>query len=406
MKDDDPKPGVVIDVMPEKEGADAATAEQALPDAADDRQQGGGMLAVVVAVVTLLVASAGGYLGYREVDRVGGELAELRQQLGNVENRHADMWQSIDLAVSSVEEQRSQLDMQREVLAQQRLAADEARAAFQRQEQILADERVHLQEREGELRAAVADVHQRVGRSGNQWIIAETEYLMRVAAHRLALARDVVTAQAALELADQRLRDTLDPGWAGVREQIAREVAALSAYQGPDHSGLSARLAALSAQVPALKPARVTIGAKSVKATDEPEETDGRSWDTLFSDLWAGFKDTVRIRERDQPVQAMLSPEHEFFLYENLKLHLAAARLGLARADQALFRENLVAAADWVRQYFDPDAGGAMTLLTALDELQALDIRPALPDISKSLRALRARKQLMVGVLPGTATSR
>ena len=51
-------------------------------------------------------------------------------------------------------------------------------------------------------------------------MVAETEYLLRIAGHRLNLARDTRAALAAMELADQRLRDTLDPGWAGVREQI------------------------------------------------------------------------------------------------------------------------------------------------------------------------------------------
>ena len=405
MTDDDPKPGVVIDVTPEQEGADQADARQFMADSTGDKRHRGFLLAGIVAVVALLVTVAGVFFGYREIDSLADQLAAAQQQLDGVESRHADMWQAVDRAVAAVDEQRNQLDMQREILSRQQLAADESRVAFRRQEQILADERVRLQEREGELRAAVADVHQRVGRSGNQWMIAETEYLMRVAGHRLELERDIGTARAALELADQRLRDTLDPGWAGVREQIAREMAALSAFQGPDYSGLSARLAALGEQVSALQPARATAGA-GARTPGEPErQARERSWDTLFSDLWAGFKDTVRIRERDQPVQAMLAPEHEFFLYENLKLHLAAARLGLARADQALFSDNLASAADWVRDHFDADEGGAATLLATLDELRAVDVRPALPDISKSLRALRARRQLMVGVIPETAAS-
>ena len=117
---------------------------------------------------------------------------------------------------------------------------DEARANFQRQEQQLAEENVNLQEREAELRAAVADVHRRVGRSGTQWMIAEAEYLLRIANDRLILARDTNSARVALGLADQRLRDTKDPGWAGVREQIARDIARLSAFEAPDSAGISA----------------------------------------------------------------------------------------------------------------------------------------------------------------------
>ena len=123
-----------------------------------------------------------------------------------------------------------------------------------------------------------------------------------------------------------------------MRAQIARDIAKLSAFEAPDAAGLSARLSALIEQIPQLKIARATIGPERTLPKRIAREPGERSWDTLLDDLWSGFKDSVRIRERDQPVQAMLAPEHQFFLYENLKLHLEAARLGIARNDQALFR--------------------------------------------------------------------
>ena len=230
--------------------------------------------------------------------------------------------------------------------------------------------------------------------------LAFPEYLLRIASHRLTLARDIDTARVALELADQRLRDTKDPGWAGVREQIARDIARLSTFEAPDSAGLSARLSALTEQIPQLKIANATIGPERTlpeRAAPAPGE---RSWQTLVDDLWAGFKDSVRIRERDKPVQAMLAPEHQFFLYENLKLHLEAARLGLARSDQALFRDNLAIAADWLARYFEPGNGTATALGKALEEMLKIDIRPELPDISQSLRALQTRQKLMEDIVP------
>ena len=286
------------------------------------------------------------------------------------------------------------------MLAQQQAAMDQARANYEQQEQKLAAENVNLQEREAELRAAVADVHRRVGRSGTQWMIAEAEYLLRIANDRLILARDTDSARVALGLADQRLRDTKDPGWAGVREQIARDIAKLSAFEAPDSAGISARLAALIEQVPQLKIASATIGAERTLPEQADREPGERSWETLLEDVWAGFKDSVRIRERDKPVQAMLAPEHQFFLYENLKLRLEAARLGLARGDQALFRDNLTIAADWLGRYFAPDSGSASAIGGAIAEMLEIDIRPPVPDVSQSLRALQVRQKLMEDVAP------
>ena len=402
MNDQDPKPGVVIDVTPEHETVtpDAATGAPKAGAKQDEKKAGSGLLPLILAVVALVAVAAVTALGYRYGSELKQDLATMDAGLREARSRQQQLQQSVTSAAEGLRAQETAIGEQRSVLAQQQTAVDEARTAFQQQEQKLADENLRLQEREAELRAAVADVHRRVGRSGTQWMVAETEYLLRIASHRLTLARDTETARVALELADQRLRDTKDPGWAGVREQIARDIARLSTFEAPDSAGLSARLSALTEQIPQLKIANATIGPERTlpeRAAPAPGE---RSWQTLVDDLWAGFKDSVRIRERDKPVQAMLAPEHQFFLYENLKLHLEAARLGLARSDQALFRDNLAIAADWLARYFEPDNGTATALGKALEEMLKIDIRPELPDISQSLRALQTRQKLMEDIVP------
>ncbi len=407
MNDQDPKPGVVIDVAPEPETPEPDTAEEQAPAArepekaeASSRSGKGAMLALVVALLAMLGVGAASYFGYQHWQKLRGELAALDARLREAQSQQQQLGQVLDQASEAVRAQEGALGEQRDMLARQQAAMDEAKANYQRQEQQLAEENVNLQEREAELRAAVADVHRRVGRSGTQWMIAEAEYLLRIANDRLILARDTDSARVALGLADQRLRDTKDPGWAGVREQIARDIASLSTFEAPDSAGISARLAALIEQIPQLKIASATIGPERTLPEHAARDPGERNWETLLEDVWAGFKDSVRIRERDKPVQAMLAPEHQFFLYENLKLHLEAARLGLARGDQALFRDNLAIAADWLDRYFEPDSGGASAIGTAIAEMREIDIRPPVPDVSQSLRALQVRQKLMEDVAP------
>ena len=408
MNEQDPKPGVVIDVTPDP-------VNDAADDSEESRQAGGdtvasagrgSVLALVVSLIALLGVGAASVFGFRYWSDLANEMAAMDARVQAARSQQEQLQQSLTQATAALRAQENALGDQRNVLTQQRSAVDQARAAFEQQEQKLADENLRLQEREAELRAAVADVHRRVGRSGTQWMIAETEYLLRIANHRLILARDTDTARVALELADQRLRDTQDPGWAGVREQIARDIARLGSFQAPDSAGLAAQLAALIDQIPQLKIARATIGPERTlpeRAAATPGE---RSWDTLLDDLWAGLKDTVRIRERDKPVQAMLAPEHQFFLYENLKLHLEAARLGLARGDQALFHDSLQVAMDWLGRYFETGDHTTATLRSAIEEMLSLDIHPALPDISQSLRALKIRQDLMDDIAPAGLESR
>ncbi len=410
MNEDDPKPGVVIDVQPDPDdGAEKKAAEQPAADGDNDQEQPAraaekparsGIVPLVLAILALIAVAVAMVFGFRYWTDLQTDLAAMNERISKATSQQQSLQQTVRDAASALKSQENSLNEQRELLSRQRLAVDEAKSTFQQQEQKLADENLRLQEREAELRAAVADVHRRVGRSGTQWIIAETEYLMRIANHRLILARDTETARVALELADQRLRDTKDPGWAGVRAQVARDIAKLSTFDAPDTAGLSARLSALIEQIPQLKIARATIGPERTLPERVARKPDERSWDTLLDDLWSGFKDSVRIRERDKPVQAMLAPEHQFFLYENLKLHLEAARLGIARNDQTLLRDNLNTANAWLGQYFEPDNATTSALREAIDEMLKVEISPELPDLSQSLRALRVRMKLLEDVAP------
>jgi uroporphyrin-3 C-methyltransferase len=405
MSDDDPKPGVVIDVEPEpNDGPQGVAADRSAagePPSAPATQRAGlaGRLGFMLGMLALLSVAALGLVGFGQVRQLEARIAGLDGELQASRRDRQALQEAVSQATEALNRQSGTLDEQQAILARQRAAVETARTAFEAQERRLADENLRLQEREAELRAAVADVHRRVGRSGSHWIVAEVEYLLRIAAHRLDLARDTETAIVALELADQRLGATQDPGWAGVRAQLARDIAALGAYATPDLAGLAARLGALIDQVPQLTVARAAVGpdrSMSGATARSPEE---RSWDTLLDDLLAGFKGAVRIRERGQPVAAMLAPEHQFFLYENMKLRLEAARLALARGDQASYLSNLETATRWLTDHFSQDAIAA-AMQASLASLHTIDVAPALPDISQSLRALQVRRQLLGDVLP------
>jgi uroporphyrin-3 C-methyltransferase len=402
MNENDPKPGVVIDVAPEPEDRAQAAPDAAAgaPPSAAARGPADRLLPLGLALAAVVLAGVAAVHGYRQSSDLVETVAAIEAQIGPLRAEDAQTQSALAAMGQALRTQQAELDAQRELVAAQRLTVDEALAAFRQQEQRLAGENLRLEQREAELRAAVAEVHRRVGRSGTQWMIAEAEYLLRIASHRLDLARDTATARVALELADQRLRDTRDPGWAGVREQIARDSARLAAFEAPDSTGLSARLGALIEQVPQIQVARATIGPERTLPERVARAPGERSWNTLLDDLWLGFKDSVRIRERDRPVQAMLAPEHEFFLYENLRLHLEAARFALVRYDAALYRDNLGVAAAWLERYFDPADPVTAALSQAVAELGRIDISPELPDISRSLRALEVRRQLLDELAP------
>ncbi len=397
MSDDTEKPGVVIDVTPEPE---APTPDEIPQDTQDSPPAASGgnaaRLPLIIALLSLLLVIAALVFAYRYTRQASQDLNAINSRLSQSLQQQQALQQQLQAAEQAVREQARRLQAQQGTIEQQQKVLAEARQSMKDQEKLLAGERRHMQEREAELRASVADIHKRVGASGSQWMVAEAEYLLRLANNRLTLARDTATARAALKLADERLRDTGDPGWNGVREKIAQDITALDNARLPDTAGLSARLSALAEQVPQLRLAGATLGGAPRSAPQKPGTTPRarRSWDTLLNDLWTGFKQTVRIRRNDKPVQAMLPPEQQFFLYQNLRLHLESARLAVARGDRKLYRDSLDTVAQWLDSYFDPNDAHTRAMHKAVDELKAIDVRPPLPDISGSLRALTQREKL------------
>ncbi len=224
----------------------------------------------------------------------------------------------------------------------------------------------------------------------NDWLLAEADYLLRLASHRLLLARDTGSALAAMQTADERLRDLADPAVIPVRNSLAEDISRLKAVHEPDIAGLSARLSALAHEVDKLPLLSAYTARKPTNVKpDSAENPRIEDWKQLPEAIWGDIKKLLVIRERHGKVIPLLSPEQHFFLIQNLKLQLEQARLALLDAEQDIYQERLQTAADWIRNFFKQDDPATQAMLTQLEQLAAENIRPTLPDIGASYRALQ-----------------
>jgi len=83
------------------------------------------------------------------------------------------------------------------------------------------------------LSTAMKSVSAKLGRTTIAWRLAEIEYLLTIANHRLALAQDKKTAIAIFETADKRLRAIGDPSLLKIRQAISDELYALKSMLDP-----------------------------------------------------------------------------------------------------------------------------------------------------------------------------
>jgi uroporphyrin-3 C-methyltransferase len=253
----------------------------------------------------------------------------------------------------------------------------------------------------GELAAvtdSIAAVHTLATRGQRGWVLAEVEFLMRIAQDRLRLMRDLDGASAALEAADARLHELADPRLLPVREALADEVQALAQVQRPDVVGIALKLDRL---ISGLKPLPLAQAlpepATAAPAADEaaaPEEA-GKSLSDLFETVGARLSEHIKVRRHETPIEALPDAQTELHLHQLLRLRLEAARLALLRDDPATYRGQLDSAVGLIDAYYSPDA--VQGLRETLGELREAELRPALPDLSTSYTRLQERARPRAG---------
>lgn len=340
----------------------------------DTRARTPGRPALVLALLALVLAIAvavAAFFTWREVDRLAGSRA---QELQQAEARSAGLESRLDDTARRIDGIQAEVDRELDTARRQQ------QAALDRQEQT-----------QQAVERSVSQLRAQMGRSQDGWLLAEVEYLLRIANQRVQLQRDVATALAALEAADARLHDLSDPGYLAVREALAAEIGQLKAVPAVDAGGLALKLASLEARVAELQPA----GARYVPARDRNGEPGAAlaasDWREVPGIVWQAIRRLLVVRSHQEPATPMLPPEQEYFLDQNLRLALEAARVALLHSDAEQYRASLETAQRWLVQHYDGEHPATASLGNELHHLLQQDIRPALPDISGSLRLLRQR---------------
>lgn len=256
---------------------------------------------------------------------------------------------------------------------------------LRRQQQRLVDDITLKGRRIDELSAALVRLDDTLNADQRRvWLLSESDHYLRLAQQHLLLTRDIVGARALLDVADRLLAAHGDNRLLPLRQAIARDRLALGAAQNLDVPGLYLRLGAFSERVAALRlPAPDRARPATAATVPVPAATS-----VLESGL-ARLRSLVTVRHHGEPLQPLLSDADRALVRESLRLDLAQAQLALMRAEPTIFRASLVAAKGRLARYYGqlPQAE-YQGLLRELDALAAIDIRPALPDLSDSIRAL------------------
>ena len=287
-------------------------------------------------------------------------------------------------------------------------AADESIAKAQTAIQSVNTNLVSLQQAEVQksndiaaLQARLTKSIQQVEASGLQqntrkdWLLAEVEYLLRLANQRVLMENTPIGAIALLKSADSILQQTDDVSIFSVRKSLAADIAALSAVPVVDQEGLYLKIDALSAQINQLKLVPVTdkkqlpsiIDSVATEAVADAQQSSfAKIWDKASSKL----QKLVVIRHRDSAIEPLLSSAQQAALLQNLHILFEQTQLALLQRKQLPYQRSIEKAELIIQTHFQAKDGTSQALLKGLQTLKEQQISVPLPSIAGSLNTLKA----------------
>jgi uroporphyrin-3 C-methyltransferase len=288
----------------------------------------------------------------------------------HMQQKNAEYSAQIAALQSKLENTQSTVNKDLQAVKQETI--QEASQAVQKTQVVQAQQEKSIQS----LQLAVADVK---GRRPNDWLLAEADYLVKLAGRKLFLEHDAVSATKLMESADQRIAALNDPSLVSLRQSMANDITKLRTIPLIDRDGLVLRLTSLQQQVDTL-PLANAILPEAPEQKKEVVSGDINDWQTnLMTSLKDFSGNFITFRSRDGDVVPLLSPEQHFYLRENIKGKLETAIRAVYKEQGDIYTAALETANEWSTAYLNQDNNAVIEFEKAIKQLSEQNITVKYP---------------------------
>lgn len=217
------------------------------------------------------------------------------------------------------------------------------------------------------------------------WELAEVDYLLRLAAHRLRLEHDPDTALQALQQAQWLVQQRDSARYGALQLALAEDIARVQALQPLPLASLAQRLDGLQQLAAGL----VLQGQGSpalLSGQDIPLE--GNAWQRFWQQLRRDVLALVTIRREDNH-QPGLPPLAAAQLQGMLALQLESARAALLAQQDTAWQLALQAVQQTLVDHFDPAEPSWQSFHQELTALATVSLARRYPDLQPTLQLLQ-----------------
>ena len=336
----------------------------------NDKKKAGNKTSLALSAIAIAIAIAAGIglygLNKQQATRQNATTSELSGQLAALQKAQ--------------ESQKSELEG---IIKQQADQLNEAK----HQQETLAKQLDELQQK-------VAVIS---GSDAKTWLLAQADFLVKLAGRKLWSDQDVTTAAALLKSADASLADMNDPSLIGARRAITDDIATLSAVSQVDYDGMILKVNQLANQIDNLRLADNNDDDSPMDADSDELSSSISEWRVNLQKSWQNFMDSfITVRRRDETAVPLLAPNQDIYLRENIRSRLLVAAQAVPRHQEETWKQSLDNVSTWVRAYYDTDDATTKAFLDEVDKLSQQSITMTVPETLQSQALLEKLMQTRV----------
>lgn len=336
----------------------------------NDKKKAGNKTSLALSAIAIAIAIAAGIglygLNKQQATRQNATTSELASQVAALQKAQENQKSELEGVIKQQADQLNEAKHQQETLAKQL----------------------------DELQQKVAVIS---GSDAKTWLLAQADFLVKLAGRKLWSNQDVTTAAALLKSADASLADMNDPSLIGARRAITDDIATLSAVSQVDYDGMILKVNQLANQIDNLRLADNNDDDSPMDADSDELSSSISEWRVNLQKSWQNFMDSfITVRRRDETAVPLLAPNQDIYLRENIRSRLLVAAQAVPRHQEETWKQSLDNVSTWVRAYYDTDDATTKAFLDEVDKLSQQSITMTVPETLQSQALLEKLMQTRV----------
>lgn len=339
--------------------------------------KGLGALPWLLLVIVIAAVGAGIWFGFPHWQAYQQSQQQLQQQLAS----YNDQLDTLQTKLTELErEQGQQANRIAETPESLNALRENLRGELRQQQTEINNQARALGSLQSEL--ANLDMSQE-----SSWRIIEARNLAAMAGRKVWLEGDIQTAIRLLELADSHLRALDNPVHIPVRQALRDDIDTLTAIAQVDTDAIVIRLTSVAEQLSELN-WQPTPGFSGPETSQT--ETDTATWQQNLARSWQRFiQQFVRIQQREEAVEPLLSHDFARVVQQRLQLSLQLAQLAAVAAHDQRYQTALEQAHNLLSEYAPTQSDVVKQAQQTLRELQQQQLEQAKPSTLQSIELLQ-----------------